>query len=227
MSDRQLMAALREANPEKYGAVTLPPKPSRQEQPPKPSGPSDDVVTPQTEKEDRALSEVMRTAGFSIGSDRKQINSDVKKMVCGALGVKNDEIAYRLLAQIRAAMKLTGPSDPEFIEITAAIAMMQEIKPENVIQAMLASQIVGVHHAVMAFLNRATHSTQTFEGADANVLRATRLGRLYIEQLEAMAKLKGKIGEQKVTVEHVHVHEGGQAIVGAVMTPKADEGGGG
>jgi hypothetical protein len=31
--------------------------------------------------------------------------------------------------------------------------------------------------------------------------------RLFIDQLEAMAKLKGKVGQQKVTVEHVHVHE--------------------
>ena len=39
-----------------------------------------------------------------------------------------------------------------------------------------------------------------------------------LEQLEAMQKLKGKAGQQKVTVEHVHVHEGGKAIVGAVST---------
>ena len=40
--------------------------------------------------------------------------------------------------------------------------------------------------------------------------------RIFNEQLEAMQKLKGKASQQKVTVEHVHVHEGGQAIVGAV-----------
>jgi hypothetical protein len=49
--------------------------------------------------------------------------------------------------------------------------------------------------------------------------------RLFNEQLEAMAKLKGKAGQQKVTVEHVHVHKGGQAIVGAISaegTPGKD-----
>jgi hypothetical protein len=49
---------------------------------------------------------------------------------------------------------------------------------------------------------------------DANVLRATRLMRVFIEQLEAMQKLKGKPRQQRVTVEHVHVHKGGQAIDG-------------
>jgi hypothetical protein len=40
--------------------------------------------------------------------------------------------------------------------------------------------------------------------------------RLWPEQLEVMQKLKGKSGQQSVTVKHVHVHDGGQAIVGTV-----------
>ncbi len=42
--------------------------------------------------------------------------------------------------------------------------------------------------------------------------------RLFNDQLEAMQKLKGKTGQQRVTVEHVHVHKGGQAVVGTVAT---------
>ena len=73
-------------------------------------------------------------------------------------------------------------------------------------------------------LRRATVEGQTFEGTDANVLRATRLMRLFNEQVELMARLKGKTSQQKVTVEHVHVHQGGQAFVGAVNTTKPDRG---
>jgi hypothetical protein len=40
---------------------------------------------------------------------------------------------------------------------------------------------------------------------------------VFIEQVETMAKLKGKTGQQQVVVEHVTVKAGGQAIVGAVM----------
>jgi hypothetical protein len=43
-----------------------------------------------------------------------------------------------------------------------------------------------------------------------------------IAQTEALQRYRGK-GQQKVTVEHVHVHTGKQAIVGAVNHP----GGGG
>jgi hypothetical protein len=36
--------------------------------------------------------------------------------------------------------------------------------------------------------------------------------------LDALNRHRGK-GQQKVTVEHVHVHAGGQAVVGVVGTP--------
>ena len=39
---------------------------------------------------------------------------------------------------------------------------------------------------------------------------------LFVQQLEAMQKLKGKSGRQTVRVEHVHVNKSSQAIVGLV-----------
>ena len=61
----------------------------------------------------------------------------------------------------------------------------------------------------MTFLRRATLEGQTTETIDANVLRATRLMRLFNEQVETMARLKGKSGQQRVVVEHVTVSAGG------------------
>ena len=45
--------------------------------------------------------------------------------------------------------------------------------------------------------------------------QANKLSRTYTTLLESLNRHRGK-GQQKVTVEHVHVHEGGQAIVGNV-----------
>jgi hypothetical protein len=89
---------------------------------------------------------------------------------------------------------------------------------------MLSVQMVGVHEAALVFLNRATLEGQTLDGSDANVNRATRLMRLFNEQLLTMARLKGKVGQQKVTVEHVNVYQGGQAIVGAITAGKKGSG---
>ena len=92
---------------------------------------------------------------------------------------------------------------------------------------MLATQMIAANDAALMFLSRATIESQHSGAIDANVHRATRLMRLFGEQLEAMQKLKGKSGRQSVTVEHVHVHDGGQAIVGAVSSKRNGPGGGG
>jgi hypothetical protein len=51
-----------------------------------------------------------------------------------------------------------------------------------------------------------------------NLNQANKLSRTYATLLEALNRHRGK-GQQKVTVEHVHVHSGGQAIVGTVERP--------
>jgi hypothetical protein len=53
------------------------------------------------------------------------------------------------------------------------------------------------------------------KGRRENLSQANKLSRTYATLLEALNRHRGK-GQQKVTVEHVHVHEGGQAIVGNV-----------
>jgi len=58
---------------------------------------------------------------------------------------------------------------------------------------------------------------QTFEGRRESLNQANKLVRSYTTLMEGLDKHRGK-GQQKVTVEHVHVHQGGQAIVGNVTT---------
>jgi len=79
---------------------------------------------------------------------------------------------------------------------------------------MLAAQLVATHMATMdcyKHLNR-TNDRNTH----ANHLnQVNKLSRTYVALVEALNRHRGK-GQQKVTVEHVHVHHGGQAIVGHV-----------
>ena len=131
-----------------------------------------------------------------------------------ATGVPHADAAGILVAQAAALPALHDR--PAVEDLQTALHMLEQIKPEGVLQSMLAAQMIGVHNSALKFLRRASDEGQTFEGADANVLRATRLMRLFKEQLETLASLRGKTSEQKVTVEHVHVYQGGQAIVGNV-----------
>jgi hypothetical protein len=83
---------------------------------------------------------------------------------------------------------------------------------------MMAAQLIAAHNAAMECYRRAMIGGQTFEGRRENLAQANKLSRTYATLLEALNRHRGK-GQQKVTVEHVHVHSGGQAIVGTVETP--------
>jgi hypothetical protein len=143
-------------------------------------------------------------------------------------GVRDRRLADRLLVQAAGASlhywTLKDVTPCQRLELAASA--LTEMEPSNATEVMLATQMIAVHDAALLFLMHATQENQTFEGCDANVLRATRLMQVFNEQLEAMQKLKGKAGRQKVTVEHVTVHQGGQAIVGAVMARIPGEGAG-
>ena len=83
---------------------------------------------------------------------------------------------------------------------------------------MIAAQLLAAHNAAMECYRRAMLGEQTFEGRRENLSQANKLSRSYAVLLEALNRHRGK-GQQKVTVEHVHVHAGGQAVVGMVETP--------
>ncbi|WP_373089332.1 hypothetical protein [Sneathiella sp.] len=106
--------------------------------------------------------------------------------------------------------------------IIKAVDLFESIKPADGMEAMLAVQMVGAHEAAMECLRRAMVPGQTFEGRANNLGHAQKMMSLYARQLAALDKHRGK-GEQKVTVKHVHVASGGQAIVGNVEAGTAAE----
>jgi hypothetical protein len=99
--------------------------------------------------------------------------------------------------------------------INATIALLHGIRPQDETEGMLAVQMVGVHNLAMEFLRRAMLKDQPPEGVNDQINRATKLLRTFTTQMETLNRYRNK-GQQKVTVEHVHVNAGGQAIVGVV-----------
>jgi hypothetical protein len=53
--------------------------------------------------------------------------------------------------------------------------------------------------------------------------QANKLSRTYAVLLDALNRYRGKEGQQKVTVEHVDVHAGGQAVVGMIESPRGGD----
>jgi hypothetical protein len=103
------------------------------------------------------------------------------------------------------------------IIIVRAIELYESLAPSDGLEGMLATQMVGTHHAALDCLRLAMVPGQTFAARDMNLKHAAKLMALYAQQVAALNKHRGK-GQQKVTVEHVHVAAGGQAIVGNIET---------
>lgn len=106
--------------------------------------------------------------------------------------------------------------------IVRAINLYQRISPTDGIEAMLALQMVAAHHAAMESSRRAALENQTSDGRNRALSQAQKLMGLYVNQTAALDKHRGK-GQQQVTVKHVYVEAGGQAIVGNVNSADGKE----
>lgn len=139
-----------------------------------------------------------------------------------ATGSDDSEFAMQMLKQVGQTYWLPeGSPTEDHVELArASIAMLQGIAPKDELEGMLAAQMVATHNAALDCFRRAMIPSQTFHGRDNSLKNGAKLAALYVRQIEALNKHRGK-GQQKVTVEHVHVESGGQAIVGNVETSKS------
>ena len=132
-----------------------------------------------------------------------------------AFGTTSIDFYSRTFRELLDAGCRGGTSQPiEELDLNGALAAMHGIAPKDEIEGMLAAQMVAVHSAAMWCL-RQLKGSDILPQQDSNGSLAVKLLRTYAMQMEALQRHRGK-GEQKMTVEHVHVYQGGQAIVGAV-----------
>jgi hypothetical protein len=111
-------------------------------------------------------------------------------------------------------------------EVTAnlALALMHEIGPKDVVEAMLACQMIVAHVGVMATARRALHVEQTPGGRQAYLSLSRKMAGLFTAQMDALNRHRGKCATQKIVVERVVVAAGGQAIVGGVTSGSQGDG---
>ena len=96
-----------------------------------------------------------------------------------------------------------------------SIAAVQSLEARDGLETLLAVQMVGVHNLAMRCLADAADKEQIDVGVEVYLNRANRLLRTFTAQMEALKKYRSN-GEQRCTVEHVHVYNGGQAVVGTI-----------
>ena len=134
-------------------------------------------------------------------------------------GSMSDDWNNIIANQVVSALWLQN-SDAEQVKEQryAAVDALVGIAPRDELEGMIAAQLVACHNASMECYRRAMIGEQSFEGRRENLSQANKLSRTYAALLDALNGHRGK-GLQKVTVEHVHVHSGAQAVVGTVETP--------
>ena len=156
----------------------------------------------------------------AVGKEPTVIVADDPDDLKGALkfigGSQSDKWNSVLANQVAQTLWLKNfNAEARDRQYAATVAGLIGIGPRDELEGMIGAQLLATHNAAMECYRRAMLGEQTFEGWRENLGQANKLSRTYAVLLDALNRHRGK-GQQKVTVEHVHVHAGGQAIVGAV-----------
>ena len=125
-----------------------------------------------------------------------------------ALGAVSFDFMNGLLSQ------LTNAAQSNEGALNFMLSVVQGAKPRDQLETMLAAQMAAIHMVTMGFAGLLP-KVESIQEQDSAERALNKLARTYAMQLEALKRYRTG-GEQKVTVQHVSVSEGGQAIVGNV-----------
>lgn len=132
-----------------------------------------------------------------------------------ALGTASSAFVNASLYQLIEAAKLPRDGISE-IAVNASLAFIESAKPQNEMECALVIQMACTHSAAMAVLGRIGGGHGGDRSLAAIAAAASRLLRAYATQVETLRRLRNG-GSQVVRVEHVHVNDGGQAVIGNVV----------
>ena len=135
-----------------------------------------------------------------------------REAVFSALLAEDGVVAKDCLLKLCAGVS-SNPLENKDLDL--ALKTLFELEPQSPMERMLMTQMIQVSNAAAQCMNGGFSSNCTFQQRKEYLGMATKFHRTFVAQIEALQKLRGK-GGQHVRVEHVHVHSGGQALVGNV-----------
>jgi hypothetical protein len=133
--------------------------------------------------------------------------------VAALFGGSSDQFGSALLSH---CVNVSGGSEALLDDKEHAIAIVGEIAPQDGVEALLATQMAAVHIATMRH-SRQMAGADIIERLELQERVFNKLARTFTTQMEALRKYRNG-GKQTVTVQHVNIEDGGQAIVGNVQT---------
>jgi hypothetical protein len=136
-----------------------------------------------------------------------------------ALGTVSPDFVRASLLHLQSAARSPLGTVSE-MAINSALAMISAAAPRDEIEGALAVQMACTHSASMAILGKLDSGFGTERRIALFASAAARLMKTFAMQVEVFRHLRHG-GQQFVRVEHVHVNDGGQAIIGNVKKPDA------
>ena len=103
-------------------------------------------------------------------------------------------------------------------KVTTRDARKEAAAPRDELEGALAVQMACTHTAALSVLARFSGGGGSERRVVALASAAARLMRAYSGQVETLRRLRHG-GDQHVRVEHIHINEGAQAVIGSVRAP--------
>jgi hypothetical protein len=148
-------------------------------------------------------------------------NKDWWSRLNKALGTVSSDFVRASLLQLQGAARSPYGTISE-LAINAALAMIEAAAPRDELEGALAVQMACAHSAAMSVLAKMDSGFETERRIAAFGSTAARLMKAYAMQMEVLRRLRTG-GQQFVRVEHVHINQGGRAVVGNVRTTDSED----
>ena len=137
--------------------------------------------------------------------------------LCRIFGTSDEMQVNALLSHCFKHLKADEASDehPGNDERGFMLSMIRDLAPRDAVERMLAVQMAATHVATIR-AGRWMATSDNLPQVQAHYTGFNKLARTFAAQVEALRKHRTG-GEQRVTVQHVNVSDGGQALVGNVL----------
>jgi hypothetical protein len=141
-----------------------------------------------------------------------------RKRLREALGnTLSDEFVDVILGKLVEALRPGLYDQLEEATLNAALATIDSMRPRSELQALLAVQIIATGFAGLRFL-RQSHRNMTEDFINVYGNYAIKLLRLQNDLIQTFDRYQ-RGNKQTVEVRHVHIHPGGQGVVGIINPP--------
>ena len=133
-----------------------------------------------------------------------------ERLLAEALGAVDRDALHGLLSQLVKASAVGRKPDQG--NLSFMVSMLKSIAPRDSLEAMLATQMVGIHLASMRCACRLA-CTDDVPQQESLTRALTRLSRTFAAQMEALNRHRSN-GTCAITVQNLSVQDGGKAVVG-------------